>query len=155
MAERELGRLGKAWRLAAAGAVLGVLAWTSAVGTDDAFPLGPLTQYSFRIDPNGEIRALWVAADLADGTTRRLDISSSADVGVNRAELEGQLDRIIADPSRLATLAQAWAGKHPERPALRRIVVGQDVVELRNGARAGRRIDIFTSWTVLSEVPPR
>lgn len=139
---------GRAWRLAAAGAVLGLLAYGSAVGTDDLFPFGPMTQYSFRIDPDGEIRTLWVEADLADGSHRRLDLSSAGDVGVARAEVEGQLDRIIAEPARLQQLADAWARLHPARPALRRVIVGQDVVELSDGDAAGRRVDVFTSWDV-------
>lgn len=136
----------KAWRLGAVAVVLALLGYGSAFGSDDEFPFGPMTQYSFRIDPNGEIRALWVEADLADGSRRRLDISSSADVGVARAELEGQLDRIIADPSRLAALAQAWARLHPDRPELLRILVGQDVVELSGGRQDGRRSEVFTTW---------
>lgn len=144
---RPLPAPGRAWRLAAAVAALGLLVYGSAWGDDDLFPFGPMSQYSFRIDPDGEIRALWVEADLADGSHRRLDISNAGDIGVARAELEGQLDRIIADPQRLATLAEAWIRLHPDRPELRRIIVGQDVVELADGREAGRRSDVFTTWS--------
>lgn len=144
---RPLSRSGRIWRLAAAVAALGLLVYGSAWGDDDLWPFGPMSQYSFRIDPDGEIRALWVEADLADGSHRRLDISNADDVGVARAELEGQLDRIIADPARLATLAEAWKELHPDRPELRRIIVGQDVVELTDGREAGQRTDVFTSWS--------
>ena len=145
---RRLGPRGRRARVAATVAVLGALGWGSAVGTDDMFPFGPMTQYSFRIDPDGEIRALWVEADLADGTHRRLDLSSSVDVGLNRAELEGQLHLFIADPARLQTLALAWARLHPDRPVLRRVILGQDVVELSDGRRDGRRSDVFATWDV-------
>jgi hypothetical protein len=144
---KPLSRVGRAWRLGAVAGALGLLIYGSAWGDDDLFPFGPLSQYSFRIDPDGEIRALWVEADLADGSHRRLDISNAGDVGVARAELEGQLDRIIADPQRLATLAEAWVRLHPDRPELRRIIVGQDVVELSDGREAGHRTDVFTSWS--------
>ncbi|HUR75384.1 MAG TPA: hypothetical protein VMZ00_13980 [Sporichthya sp.] len=141
-----LSGLGRAWRLGAVVGALGLLVYGSAWGSDDQFPFGPMSQYSFRIDPDGEVRALWVEADLADGSHRRLDISDADDVGVARAELEGQLDRIIADPQRLSTLAEAWVRLHPDRPELRRIVVGQDVVELSAGREAGHRTDVFTTW---------
>lgn len=155
-----LTRAGRARRLGAAAVGLGLLLYGSAFGNDDLFPFGPMSQYSFRIDPQGEIRALWVEADLADGSHRRLDISSAGDVGVARAELEGQLDRIIADPERLAELADAWKRLHPDRPELRRITVGQDVVELTDGRQDQRRSDVFASWSAgggvgLEEVVPR
>jgi hypothetical protein len=144
---KPLSRGGRFWRLGAVGVALGLLVYGSAWGDDDLFPFGPMSQYSFRIDPDGEVRALWLEADLADGSHRRLDISNAGDVGVARAELEGQLDRIIADPHRLSTLAEAWTRLHPDRPELRRIIVGQDVVELHDGREAGRRSDVFTSWS--------
>jgi hypothetical protein len=144
---KPLSGTGRAWRLGAVAAAAGLLLYGSAGGSDDLFPFGPMSQYSFRIDPDGEVRALWVEADLADGSHRRLDISNADDIGVARAELEGQLDRIIADPSRLAELADAWANLHPDRPELRRITVGQDVVELHDGREAGHRSDVFTSWS--------
>ncbi len=144
---RPLATLGRAWRLGAVAVASGLLLYGSGWGTDDLFPFGPMSQYSFRIDPDGEVRALWVEADLADGSHRRLDISNADDLGVARAELEGQLHLIIADPGRLAQLADAWRRLHPDRPELRRIIVGQDVVELADGREAGRRTDVFTTWT--------
>ena len=142
-----LSRLGRTWRAGAATVAFGLLLYGSAWGDDDLFPFGPMSQYSFRIDPQGEIRSLWVEADLADGSHRRLDISNADDIGVARAELEGQLHLILADPARLATLADAWRTLHPDRPELRRIVVGQDVVELQDGREARRRSDVFTTWS--------
>lgn len=138
----------RAWRLGAVGAAAALLFYGSAWGQDDLFPFGPMNQYSFRTDPNGEIRALWLDADTAAGTHLRLDISSSADVGIARAEIEGQLDRIIADPSRLQELAQAYAQLHPGRPRLTRLTVGQDVTLLRHGRPHGSRTDVFTHWDV-------
>lgn len=152
-ARRPLGVFGRAFRLGAVVVVLALLGYGSAFGSDDEFPFGPMTQYSFRIDPDGEIRALWVEAELADGTYRRLDISSSTDVGVARAELEGQLDRIIAEPARLEALAAAWTRLHPDRPALVRIVVGQDVVDLDGGRQTDRRSETFTEYLVPAAVP--
>lgn len=151
---------GRLWRMGALAVVVGLLLYGSAWGDDDLFPFGPMTQYSFRIDPDGEIRSLWVEADLADGTHRRLDISNAGDLGVARAELEGQLDRIIAEPDRLETLAEAWVRLHPDRPELRRIVVGQDVIELSGGRQDGTRTDTFAAWSAgagvgLEEVVPR
>lgn len=143
-----VGRLARAWRLGAAAAVLGLLAYGSHKGSDDLFPFSPMTQYSFRIDPAGEVRALWLEADDVTGRHFRVDISNAADVGLARAELEGQLDKIIADPSRMQALAEAWADLHPDRPALRRLVVGTDVITLRAGKESARRADTFTHWDV-------
>jgi hypothetical protein len=87
-------------------------------------------------------------ADTAAGAHIRLNIAGSDDVGVARAELEGQLDRILADPSRLQELAQAWARLHPDRPRLIRLTVGQDVTQLQHGRPVGRHTDVFTHWDV-------
>jgi hypothetical protein len=157
---KPLSPLGRSWRLVATAVAAGLLLYGSAAGDDDLFPFGPMSQYSFRIDPDGEVRALWVEADLADGSHRRLDISNADDIGVARAELEGQLHLIIADPQRLAPLAEAWQRLHPDRPELRRIIVGQDVVELSDGRGSGRRSEVFTTWSAapgagVTDVVPR
>jgi hypothetical protein len=130
------------------GAVAALLLYGSAWGGDDQFPFGPMNQYSFRTDPNGGISALWLDADTAAGTHLRLNIASSADVGIARAELEGQFDRIRADPSRLQELAEAWARLHPDRPRLTRLTMGQDVTQLHHGRPAGRHTDVLTHWDV-------
>lgn len=148
-----LPRGARARRLAAAGVAIGLLLYGSALGGDDIFPFGPMTQYSFRIDPDGEIRALWVEADAADGRHVPIDLSSSGDVGVARAELEGQLDKIISDPARLEELATAWRRLHPDRPSLTRLIIGQDVIELENGRESRRRKDVFATWDVPSLIP--
>jgi len=128
--------------------VLGALCYGSARGDDDLFPFGPMNQYSFRVDPNGMIRSLWLEVDTTAHTHVRVDLSSALEVGVSRAELEGQLDRIITAPARLQQLAAAWGALHPDRPRLTELTVGQDVVLLRHGRAAGHRRDVFTSWTV-------
>jgi hypothetical protein len=148
MEPRAAAPLAKTWRLAAAAALIGALAYGSHRGDDDLFPFGPMTQYSFRIDPDGEIRALWLDADDASGKHFRVDLSNSAAIGVARAELEGQLDKIVADPSRLQALATAWVNLNPDRPALTRLVVGTDVITLRGGREAQRRADTLVSWDV-------
>lgn len=138
----------RARRLVLTAAVACLLVYGSAVGDDDIFPFGPMTQYSFRTDPDGEIRMLWLEADAKDGRRLRVDLSNSNDVGVARAELEGQLDQLIADPSRLQELAVAWRRLHPDRPALTRLILGQDVVELRDRREHRRRADVFVTWDV-------
>lgn len=143
---KPLSRVARSWRLGVTAVAAGLLLYGSAAGDDDLFPFGPMSQYSFRIEPDGEVRALWVEADLADGSHRRLDISNADDLGVARAELEGQLHLIIADPQRLAPLAEAWRRLHPDRPELSRIIVGQDVVELSDGRGSARRSEVFTTW---------
>ena len=145
---RPLRAPGRVWRLGAVAGVAGLLFYGSARGDDDAFPFGPMNQYSFRTDPNGAISALWLDADTAAGTHLRLNLASSADVGIARAELEGQFDRIIADPSRLQELADAWARLHPDRPRLTRLTLGQDVTPLRHRRPAGQHTDVLAHWDV-------
>ena len=108
---KPLSGVGRAWRLGAVAGALGLLLYGSVWGDDDVFPFGPLSQYSFRIDPDGEIRALWVEADLADGSHRRLDISNAGDVGVARAELE-EIGRASCRERVLSVCRSRWSPYH-------------------------------------------
>ncbi|HJY24930.1 MAG TPA: hypothetical protein VJ649_04560, partial [Actinomycetes bacterium] len=95
---RRLTRRGALVRLAAVSAGLGILLYGTVRGTDDMFPFGPLVQYAFSVDPNGEIRSTFIEADTDDGNVVRVPLSLDG-VGIKRAEIEGQLTKIVADPS--------------------------------------------------------
>jgi hypothetical protein len=125
----------------------GALIYGSAYGSDDLFPFGPLTQYAFRTDPNGEIRATSIEADTTDGRRVTVDLSPRG-VGIGRAEIEGQLGQIIHDPSLLQAIATAQRRLHPEQAQFVRLYLRQQVIDLDHGTKADEYTETLATWTV-------
>jgi hypothetical protein len=121
-------------RLAAAIAVLAVLLAGTVWGDDDTFPFGPFRMYATRADPDAPVVSTRVVGLTADGEEVRL---SGGQVGLRRAEFEGQLDRIEAHPELLGLLAGSYAAKHPNAEELVEVQVVQRHFELSAGRRTG------------------
>jgi hypothetical protein len=111
-----------------AAAVLLLLAGT-AWGQDDHFPFGPFKMYSRATKTTGRIT--WPRLEGRDAAGRVHNVTAG-EVGLRRAELEGQLPRIDGDPALLGALAEAWESVDPDRPPL---------VELRLLARSQALVD--------------
>jgi hypothetical protein len=78
----------------------------------------------------------WVPGDLDRWT-----------VGLNRAEVEGRLDEIRADPGMLATLATTRARLRPEEPRWTAIRVVLERIHLRDGKPTGERSrEVVVTW---------
>src|SRR4029450_13087315 len=93
---------GRRVRLTAVAIVLALLLAGSLWGDDDEFPFGPFRMYSTRADPNAPVVSTRVVGVTAAGEEVRL---SGGEVGVRRAEFEGQLARIVDRPELLGLLA--------------------------------------------------
>ena len=128
----------RAVRLTVAAAVLLLVAVGSIWGTDAAFPFGPWKMYSTRADPDQPVISTRVVGLTADGTEVKL---SGGEVGLRRAEFEGQLPRIEAHPELLDLLAGSYADAHPDAPELVAVRVVQRDYELRAGRQTGRYSD--------------
>ena len=91
-------------------------------GTDDDFPFGPFRMYSTAPDPNGAAKDTRVEGVDADGRTVAITEGNS---GLRRAEIEGQQQAYVDQPSRLSQVATAYAEHSPGASPLRsvRIVV--------------------------------
>jgi hypothetical protein len=66
---------------------------------------------------------------------------SGGEVGLRRAEFEGQLPRLVDDPTLLVTLAETYARRHPEAPSLVEVQVVQRHFELADGLPTGDWFD--------------
>jgi hypothetical protein len=140
-----LSAAGRAWRLAVSAIVLALVLAGTLWGSDAAFPVGPFRMYSTRADPDAPVVSTRVVGLTATGTEVRL---SGGEVGLRRAEFEGQLPRLEADPSLLALLGESYARSHPQAPELVSVAVVQRRYELVDGRSTGRYRD-----SVLVETP--
>ena len=147
-AEDEVVRLsptGRAVRLAATTLVLVLLLAGTLWGTDDHFPFGPFKMYAGRAEPTGQVNSTRVVGLTAAGEEVRL---SGGQVGLRRAEFEGQLPRLERQPELLGLLAESFADRHPSAPDLVSVQVVTRQYELRDGVETGAYSD-----TVLVEHP--
>ena len=133
-----LTRSGRLGRLAATALVLLLLAAGSLWGDDDEFPFGPFRMYSTRADPNTPVISTRVVGLTEAGEEVRL---SGGQVGLRRAEFEGQLDRIADEPELLGLLADSFAEAHPTAPELTTVQVVQRRFELVDGVQTGDYTD--------------
>lgn len=143
-----LSAISKTWRLVVAAAALGALTLGQIHDTNDYFPFGSLSQYATGSNPNGQVRSLYMLADTTDGEQVRVPLNPRG-VGVGRAEIEYQLDRILADPSLLQGIADAQEALHPDRAQYTKLYVMRDVYQLVDGAQQGERVtEELTTWEV-------
>jgi hypothetical protein len=134
-----LSRSGRASRLAATALVLALLLAGTVWGTDDSFPFGPFRMYSTRADPNAPVISTRVVGLTGTGEEVRL---SGGQVGLRRAEFEGQIARITQQPELLGLLADSYAERNPRAPDLVEVQVVHRRFELRDGTRTGDFEDI-------------
>jgi hypothetical protein len=131
---RPLTATGRLVRLLATAVVLALILAGTLWGDDDEFPFGPFRMYSTRADPNAPVVSTRTVGVTASGEEVRL---SGGEVGLRRAEFEGQLDRIEEHPELLGLLADAFADTHPSAPELVAVQVVQRRFELTQGRKTG------------------
>jgi hypothetical protein len=129
-----LSPTGRRLRLLATAVVLALILAGTLWGNDDEFPFGPFRMYSTRADPNAPVISTRVVGITAAGEEVRL---SGGEVGLRRAEFEGQLPRIVDEPQLLGLLAEAYAAAHPSAPELTAVQVVQRRFDLVDGVRTG------------------
>lgn len=106
--------------------IAGSLFWT-----DDAFPIAPFRMFSYGNRPDTLVRDTRIEGELETGEEIRV---GWADVGLRRAELEGQYSRFRADPRLLGSLARAFEDRGVYLDELQLV---QRVRHLENRERVG------------------
>jgi hypothetical protein len=147
-----LSPAGRRIRLAAAAVVLTLLLGGTVWGTDADFPFGPFKMYSTRADPDRPVVSASVVGVTAAGDEVRL---SGGEVGLRRAELEGQLPRLVAEPELLTLLAESYATRHPAADPLVEVRVVQRRYELEGGRRTGEATDRVLVDRDLADTDPK
>jgi hypothetical protein len=133
-----LSRTGRWARLVATTVLLALLLGGTLWGDDADFPFGPFRMYSTRADPDAPVVSTRVVGLTGAGEEVRL---SGGQVGLRRAEFEGQLDRVEENPELLGLLADSYAESHPSGPEFRSVQVIQRRFELADGVQTGEYTD--------------
>jgi hypothetical protein len=133
-----LSRAGRWARLVATTVLLALLLGGTLWGDDADFPFGPFRMYSTRADPNTPVVSTRVVGLTEAGEEVRL---SGGQVGLRRAEFEGQLERVEEHPDLLGLLADSYAEAHPSAPELMSVQVIQRRIELADGVQTGDYTD--------------
>ncbi len=133
---------GRRVRLIATSIVLALMLAGTVWGNDDEFPFGPFRMYSTRNDPNTPVISTRVVGLTAAGEEVRL---SGGEVGLRRAEFEGQVSRIRENPELLGLLADSYEDSHPSAPDLEAVRMVQRRYELVDGARTGGYTDLVVA----------
>lgn len=133
---------GRRRRLSAVLVILALLLAGTVWGDDDAFPFGPFRMYSTRNDPNAPVISTRAVGVTAAGEEIKL---SGGQVGLRRAEFEGQLQRLREHPELLGLLADAFADAHPDAPEL----VAVQMVHRRFALSDGQPTGDYTDTVVV------
>ncbi|MBA2553838.1 MAG: hypothetical protein H0V10_09120 [Geodermatophilaceae bacterium] len=145
-----LGTRGRAIRLLAAAIVLALTLVGTVWGQDTAFPVGPFRMYATRDGLDAPVSSTRVDGVNTAGVHIAIDDSET---GLRRAEIEGQIRRLIADPSLLGLIADAYAARNPHKLPLSRMEVVVRRYELRDGARTGDYTEtVLAAWD--ADPPP-
>lgn len=140
-----MSRASYAWRIAATLLGIGLLFNGSLRLSDDAWPVGPLSQYAFSPANDATIVITRVEGLLADG--RRIDLPLRVETaGISRAEVEARIPQITADPSLLRAVAGGWTSRHRDEPALLRVWLVQDQISLVDGRVGRTRLVELATW---------
>lgn len=139
-----LSHRGRRARIVATVVGVALLLAGTLVGTDDDFPFGPFRMFATTNSWDEPIRTARAEIITTDGGTIELTEHNS---GVRRAELEGQLDRFRAEPSRLAPLAAAYRARNPDadRPASVTVLVRNHEIG-RTGPTGHYTDEVVATW---------
>jgi hypothetical protein len=142
-----LGRLGRSWRVALLLTLTGLFLAGSLRGNDISWPFGPWRMFSTSQAPTGAVVAMAIQAETADGQWFDAPLSPS-NVGLNRAEVEGQIPQITRDPAMLGTLAKSHSRLRPHAPAWIGVRVVRRATVIVNRVPTGA-IDstVVATWT--------
>ena len=137
------------WRLGATFIAFVILTCGQFLNTNDFFPLGSLTQYATAKDLNGEVNSTCLEAQFpGDDEPRRLGFNA-ATVGIERGDIESQIDRVVTHPELLQTLADSYERLHPDEPKPETMILCRSVTQLKNGHSVGEpQHKILATWEV-------
>jgi hypothetical protein len=142
-----LGLVARSWRLALLLTLTALFLAGSLRGNDISWPFGPWRMFSTSQAPTGAVVAMAIQAETTDGQWFDAPLSPT-NVGLNRAEVEGQIPQITHDPAMLGTLAKSHSRLKPHAPAWIGVRVVRRATVIVNRVPTGA-IDstVVATWT--------
>jgi hypothetical protein len=143
-----LGTAAKSWRTVVALSLTVMFCAGSLVGNDHWWPFSPWRMFSTSQAATGAVWSTGIEVQTADapGTWVSAPLTPG-NTGLNRAEIEGRIPQIEADPDRLGTLARSHAQLRPEAAgwtALR--VVRRQIVVVDRKPTGEVRTEVLAEW---------
>jgi hypothetical protein len=140
-----LTRRGRAVRVAVAALGTALLLAGTLWGGDDDFPFGPFRMYSTAPDPDADAPDTRVEGVDTTGRTVELTETNS---GLRRAEIEGQQQAYVDNPSRLRQVAIAYAARTPGAAPLKEVRIVIRWVGIEHARPTGTSHDqVIAQWT--------
>lgn len=126
------------------GVILGLVAGTF-WGDDDNFPFGPFRMFSTTNQLDGHVDSGEVWAVDAEGREFQVEWQ---DIGLRRAEIEGQTPRFVNDPEALRYVAEAYRTFNPDAPEIVAIKLFESVQVLEDGRPEGEpTLVLLARWS--------
>jgi len=141
-----LSSRGRRIRVAVTLAIAGLLLYGTLWGQDDFFPFGPFRMYATTDKLDAPV--FDTRFEIVDASGRTVELTE-VNTGIRRAEIEGQLARIEADPALLRVVDQAYVARNPHAPAPVKVQVIVRWHELKGGVETGVYTDqTAATWDV-------
>jgi hypothetical protein len=144
-----IGAVARTWRTLVVVALAALFCAGSLVGDDHWWPFSPWRMFSTSQAATGSVisTGIEVQTSEAPGEWVRAPLTPE-NVGLNRAEIEGRIPQIVADPARLGTLAVSHSELRPGAPtwtALR--VVRRQIVVVDRKPTGEVRSQVLAAWS--------
>jgi len=144
-----LGRVAKTWRAILTVVLVTLFCAGSLIGNDHWWPFSPWRMFATSQAATGSVWSTGIEVRTADAPTEWVHAPLNPEnVGVNRAEVEGRIPQIEADPSRLGTLAESHATLRPNAaPWLGLRVVRQKIIVVDRKPTGEVETDVLAEWS--------
>jgi hypothetical protein len=141
--DSDLARRGRMIRLVLSAVAVALLLYGSVAGRDNMWPFGPFSMYAGYYPPNGVISSNLLVAETADGRTV---YPGQSEVGVARADIEGELGVFRANPDLLGDLAATFRRRNPAASPYVRVWIQQTRWQLHDRAVVDTSSVTLVEW---------
>jgi hypothetical protein len=143
-----LGTIARAWRVVVVLTLTGLFCAGSLVGDDHWWPFSPWRMFSTSQAATGAVWSTGIEVQTADAPGEWVPAPlTPSNVGLNRAEVEGRIPQIQADPARLGTLAHSHARLRPDAAAWTALrVVRRQIVVVDRRPTGEERVEVLAQW---------
>ncbi len=143
-----LGAPARAWRAVVLLTLTVLFCAGSLVGNDHWWPFSPWRRFSTSQAATGAVWSTGIEVQTSDAPGEWVPAPlTPSNTGLNRAEVEGRIPQIEADPARLGTLARSHAELRPDAPAWTALrVVRRQIVVVDRRPTGEERVEVLAQW---------